>query len=98
MPVLIGGAVFEGSKNEGVAFVLDLSEQKRAEDERKRAEEELLQKEVSLREAQSRTSSCQPGHHHGRIGGFHCPRSQPAAGRHRDQRQCQPALAVWGIP
>ena len=52
VPVLIGGAVFEGSKNEGVAFVLDLSEQKRAEDERKRAEEELLQKEVSLREAQ----------------------------------------------
>jgi C4-dicarboxylate-specific signal transduction histidine kinase len=51
--VLIGGAIFEGSKNEGVAFVLDLSEQKRAEDERKRAEEELLQKEVSLREAQT---------------------------------------------
>jgi PAS domain S-box-containing protein len=53
VPVLIGGAIFEGSKNEGVAFVLDLSEQKRAEDERKRAEEELLQKEVSLREAQT---------------------------------------------
>ena len=53
VPVLIGGAIFEGSKNEGVAFVLDLSEQKRAEDERKRAEEELLQKEVSLREAQA---------------------------------------------
>src|SRR6202163_2578336 len=53
VPVLIGGAIFEGSKNEGVAFVLDLSEQKRAEDERKRAEEELLLKEVSLREAQT---------------------------------------------
>jgi PAS domain S-box-containing protein len=53
VPVLIGGAIFEGSNNEGVAFVLDLSEQKRAEDERKRAEEELLQKEVSLREAQT---------------------------------------------
>ena len=38
---------------EGVAFVLDLSEQKRAEDERKRAEEELLQREVSLREVQT---------------------------------------------
>ena len=32
VPVLIGAAIFEGSKNEGVAFVLDLSEQKRAEE------------------------------------------------------------------
>ncbi|MBV9731782.1 MAG: AAA family ATPase, partial [Verrucomicrobia bacterium] len=39
VPVLMGGAVFEGSGNEGVAFVLDLSEQKRAEGERKTAEE-----------------------------------------------------------
>jgi PAS domain S-box-containing protein len=38
VPVLVGGATFEGSRNEGVAFVLDLREQKRAEDERKRAE------------------------------------------------------------
>jgi PAS domain S-box-containing protein len=30
VPVLLGGALFEGSGNEGVAFVLDLSEQKRA--------------------------------------------------------------------
>jgi len=29
VPVLIGAAIFEGSKNEGVAFVLDLSERKR---------------------------------------------------------------------
>ena len=32
IPVLLGGAMFDGSKNEGVAFVLDLSERKRAED------------------------------------------------------------------
>jgi PAS domain S-box-containing protein len=32
VPVLIGGAIFEGNGTEGVAFVLDLSEQKRAED------------------------------------------------------------------
>jgi PAS domain S-box-containing protein len=30
VPVLLGGALFEGSGDEGVAFVLDLSEQKRA--------------------------------------------------------------------
>jgi len=29
VPVLIGGASFEAGANEGVAFVLDLSEQKR---------------------------------------------------------------------
>jgi len=30
LPVLLGAAIFEGSGNEGAAFVLDLSEQKRA--------------------------------------------------------------------
>src|SRR6201995_1607877 len=46
LPVMVGGAMFGGSKNEGVAFVLDLSQQKHAEDERKRAE-------VALQEAQT---------------------------------------------
>jgi PAS domain S-box-containing protein len=32
VPVLLGGAVFEESGNEGVAFVLDLTERKRAEE------------------------------------------------------------------
>lgn len=36
LPVLVGGALFEKDSNEGVAFVLDLSEQKRAEAERER--------------------------------------------------------------
>jgi len=36
LPVLIGGALFEESANEGVAFVLDLTERKRAELEHER--------------------------------------------------------------
>ena len=39
VPVLLGGALFEGSGNEGVAFVLDLTEQKRQESARLYSEE-----------------------------------------------------------
>jgi PAS domain S-box-containing protein len=46
VPILLGGALFEGGGNEGVAFVLDLTEQKRAE-------ERLRASEGSLREAQA---------------------------------------------
>jgi PAS domain S-box-containing protein len=38
VPVLLGGALVEGSRDEGVAFVLDLSEQKRAERALRRSE------------------------------------------------------------
>jgi PAS domain S-box-containing protein len=38
VPVLLGGALFEGNGNEGLAFVLDLSEQKRAERALRRSE------------------------------------------------------------
>jgi PAS domain S-box-containing protein len=48
VPVLIGGAMFEASGNEGVAFVLDLSEQKRADEERERAERTLLEERTRL--------------------------------------------------
>ena len=41
VPVLFGAAMFEGSVNEGVAFVLDLSEQKRAEEALQKAQVEL---------------------------------------------------------
>src|SRR5262249_1632555 len=41
VPVLLGGALFESSGNEGFAFVLDLTEQKRAQ-ERLRASERSL--------------------------------------------------------
>jgi PAS domain S-box-containing protein len=51
VPVLLGCASFEGSGNEGVAFVLDLSKQKRVEEERKRAQDSLLQAQVELARA-----------------------------------------------
>ena len=38
VPVLLGGALFEGSRTEGVAFVLDLSRQKEAERALRRSE------------------------------------------------------------
>src|SRR5260370_13448881 len=38
VPILLGGALFERNGNEGVAFVLDLSEQKRAEEALRRSE------------------------------------------------------------
>jgi signal transduction histidine kinase len=46
--VMIGGAMFEKSGSEGVAFVLDLSQQKRAEDERKWAEDALQEAQAEL--------------------------------------------------
>ncbi|WP_028748194.1 AAA family ATPase [Rhizobium mesoamericanum] len=45
LPVLIGGALLEGSGKEGVSFVLDLTE-------RRQAEEALRESEEALREAQ----------------------------------------------
>jgi len=43
VPVLIGGALFQEGGNEGVVFVLDLSEQKQAEDKIREQESELRQ-------------------------------------------------------
>ena len=48
VPVLIGGALFEEGGNEGVAFVLDLTE-------RKRAEQALVRSEAYLAETQKLT-------------------------------------------
>ena len=45
-PVLVGSAVFEEEQNEGVSFVVDLSE-------RKRSEEALRRRETDLRESQA---------------------------------------------
>ena len=43
VPVLIGAALFQGGGNEGVAFVLDLSEQKQAEKALRRSESYLAE-------------------------------------------------------
>jgi PAS domain S-box-containing protein len=48
VPVLIGAACFEGQPNQGVAYIVDLSEQKRAE-------EALRRSEAYLAEAQKQT-------------------------------------------
>jgi PAS domain S-box-containing protein len=43
VPVLVGAAMLQGNGNEGVAFVLDLSEQKRAEEALRRSEAYLAE-------------------------------------------------------
>jgi PAS domain S-box-containing protein len=48
IPVLVAAAAIEGTKGEYVAFVLDLSERRRAEDARSRAEAELQQARNAL--------------------------------------------------
>ena len=39
MPVLVGGAFFEGKRDEGVVFVIDMTERKRAEEALRESEE-----------------------------------------------------------
>jgi PAS domain S-box-containing protein len=41
VPVLVGAAAFEGSRNEGVAFVVDLTERKRAEEALRKSERQF---------------------------------------------------------
>jgi formate hydrogenlyase transcriptional activator len=51
VPVLLGSAMFEGSRSEGVSFVLDLSEQKRAEEEINALKDKLYRENLALRDA-----------------------------------------------
>jgi PAS domain S-box-containing protein len=48
VPVLIGGTLFEKGGNEGVAFVLDLSEQKRAQAALQQTQEDLRQTQAEF--------------------------------------------------
>jgi PAS domain S-box-containing protein len=48
VPVLVGSAVFEEGQNEGVSFVLDLSEKKRAEDALRRSQAHLAEAQAEL--------------------------------------------------
>jgi PAS domain S-box-containing protein len=48
LPVLAGGATFEARQDEGVAFVLDLTERKQAEESLRRSEESVRQAQAEL--------------------------------------------------
>lgn len=48
VPALVGGALFEGGGNDGVAFVLDLTEQKRAQERLRETQQTLYTTQVEL--------------------------------------------------
>jgi PAS domain S-box-containing protein len=56
VPVLIGATLFQEGGKEGVGFVLDLSEQKRAEAEIRALKDELYKENLALRDEVDRTS------------------------------------------
>ena len=48
MPVLIGAATFDGRRDQGVAFVLDLTERKRAEEKPRESERRYREAQAEL--------------------------------------------------
>lgn len=55
VPVLTGGALIDSRGNDGVAFALDLSEQKQAEAEIRRLKDQLYRENLALREEVEQT-------------------------------------------
>jgi PAS domain S-box-containing protein len=55
VPVLVGATLFQEGGNEGVAFVLDLSEQKRDEAEIRALKDQLYKENLALRDEVDRT-------------------------------------------
>jgi transcriptional regulator with GAF, ATPase, and Fis domain len=56
VPLLVAGALFEEGGNEGVAFALDLSEQKRSEAEIRALKDQLYKENLALRDEVNRAS------------------------------------------
>ena len=56
VPVLLGGTLFERGGNDGVAFVLDLTEQKRTQQRWNETQEALLRTQAELAEVSRRTT------------------------------------------
>jgi PAS domain S-box-containing protein len=56
VPVLTGGALIDSTGSDGVAFALDLSEQKRAEAEIRALKDQLYRENLALRDEVERTS------------------------------------------
>jgi PAS domain S-box-containing protein len=59
VPVLIGAAAFEHKQNEGVAFVLDLSERKQAEAEARKAERRYREAQMELSDAKRKQAEAE---------------------------------------
>src|SRR5262249_12265669 len=51
VPVLIGAAIFDGTRDQGVAFVLDLTDRKRAEETARESEKRYREVQVELAHA-----------------------------------------------
>nr|BFE97460.1 hypothetical protein GCM10020185_79960 [Pseudomonas brassicacearum subsp. brassicacearum] len=66
LPVIVGLAKFEVGSREGVAFVLDLTE-------RRQAEEKNPRKRAALSRGSDRAGPRQPCRDHGAVGGFDRP-------------------------
>jgi PAS domain S-box-containing protein len=56
VPVLVGAAFLEGTRDQGIAFVLDLSEQKRTEAEITALKDQLYKENIALRDEIDKTS------------------------------------------